>query len=154
MKKLQFLGVKHRNVILKHQDCIKNFIKKLSISVSYFCKFFIFVIILDLQRLKPFTLKWYHRQEMTKLSNEQYSSKSEFIWCSSSRRLKNLDCNPFVIGADAVQAKNEVRELGLILDSDLSMTSQITGLVRTSFAILRQLRSVSRSLTQGIRLPI
>ena len=28
------------------------------------------------------------------------------------------------------------------------MTSHITGLVRTSFAILRQLRSVSRSLTR------
>src|SRR6218665_563594 len=38
--------------------------------------------------------------------------------------------------------------LGLILDRDLSMTSHITGLVRTSLAILRQLRSVSRSLTQ------
>src|SRR6218665_996692 len=67
------------------------------------------------------------------------SSKSEFIWCSSSRRLKYLDCNPFVIGADAVQPKNEVRDLGLVLDRDLTMTSHITGLVRTSFAILRQL---------------
>ena len=71
------------------------------------------------------------------------SSKSEFIWCSSSRRLKYLDCNPFVIGADAVQPKNEVRDLGLVLDRDLTMTSHITGLVRTSFAILGQLRSVS-----------
>jgi len=76
------------------------------------------------------------------------SSKSEFIWCASSRRVKKLDCNPFVIGTDAVQPKNEVRDLGLILNRDLSMTSHITGLVRTSFAILRQLRSVSRSLTQ------
>src|SRR6218665_3754862 len=59
-----------------------------------------------------------------------------------------IDCNPFVIGADAVQPKNEVRDLGLVLDRDLTMTSHITGLVRTSFAILRQLRSVSRSLTQ------
>src|SRR6218665_2190477 len=79
---------------------------------------------------------------------ELNSSKSEFIWCSSSRRLKYLDYNPFVIGADAVQPKNEVRDLGLVLDRDLTMTSHITGLVRTSFAILRQLRSVSRSLTQ------
>src|SRR6218665_1365028 len=55
---------------------------------------------------------------------------------------------PFCIGADAVQPKNEVRDLGLVLDRDLTMTSHITGLVRTSFAILRQLRSVSRSLTQ------
>src|SRR6218665_61878 len=76
------------------------------------------------------------------------SSKSEFIWCSSSRRLKYLDCNPFVIGADSVQPKNEVRDLGVVLDRDLTMTSHITGLVRTSFAIIGQLRSVSRSLTQ------
>ena len=67
-----------------------------------------------------------------------------------SRRLKYLDCNPFVIGADAVQPKNEVRDLGLVLDRDLTMTSHITGLVRTSFAILRQLTSVSRSLTQDV----
>src|SRR6218665_850043 len=73
------------------------------------------------------------------------SSKSEFIWCSSSRSLKHLDCNPFVIGADAVQPKNEVLDLCLILDRDLSMTSHITGLVRISFGILRQ---NPRSLTQ------
>ena len=54
----------------------------------------------------------------------------------------------FVIGADAVQPKNKVRDLGLILDKDLSMTSHITRPVRISFAILRQLRSVSRSLIQ------
>ena len=48
------------------------------------------------------------------------SSKSEFIWCSSSRRLKNLDCNTFVIGADAVQPKKEVRDLGLIVDRDIN----------------------------------
>src|SRR5688572_8244224 len=76
------------------------------------------------------------------------SSKSQFIWCSSSRRVERLDRSPFVIGADAVEPRNEVRDLGLILDSDLSMTTHITGLVRTSFGILRQLRSVSRSLTQ------
>ena len=64
------------------------------------------------------------------------SSKSEFIWCSSSRRVEKLDRSPFVIGADAVEPKNEVRDLGLFLDRDLSMTSHITGLVRTSFGIL------------------
>src|SRR6218665_1796471 len=47
-----------------------------------------------------------------------------------------------------IQLKNEVRDLSLILDRDLSMSSHITGLVRTSFAILRQLTSVYRSLTQ------
>jgi len=78
------------------------------------------------------------------------SSKSEFIWCSSSRMVEKLDPNPFIIGVDAVEPKNEVRDLGLILDSDLSMTTHITGLVRTSFGILRQLRSVSRSLTQDV----
>src|SRR6218665_1292038 len=49
---------------------------------------------------------------------------------------------------NSVQPKNEVRDLGLILDRDLSMTSHITKLVRTSFAVLRQLRTVHRSFTQ------
>src|SRR5688572_21209788 len=78
------------------------------------------------------------------------SSKSEFLWCLSSRRVEKLDRNPFVIGTDAVKTKNEVCNLSLFLDSDLSVMSYITGLVRTSFAILRQLRSVSRSLTQDV----
>src|SRR6218665_2244462 len=78
------------------------------------------------------------------------SSKSEFIWCSLSSKIERLDCCPFVIGADSVEPKVEVRDLGLILDRDLSMSSHVTGLVRTSFAILRQLRSVSRSLTQDV----
>jgi len=62
--------------------------------------------------------------------------------------VRNLDCNFFVIGVDAVQLKNEVRDLSLIFDRDLPMTSHrpITGLVKTSFA--RQLRSGSLSLTQ------
>ena len=76
------------------------------------------------------------------------SSKSEFVWCSFSCRVKNLDCKTFVIGASAVQPKNEIHNLSLIFERGLSMTSYITGLVRTSFAILRQLRSVFRSLTQ------
>src|SRR6218665_2932542 len=64
--------------------------------------------------------------------------------------MKNLDCNPFVIGGDAVELRNEVRYLGLILNWNLSMMSHITVLVRTSFVIIhvRQLTSVSRSLTQ------
>src|SRR6218665_2029542 len=80
--------------------------------------------------------------------NRLNSSKSEFIWCSSSRKIERLDCCPFVI--DAVEPKVEVRDLGLILDRDLSMSSHVTGLVRTSFATLRQLRSASRSLTQDV----
>src|SRR6218665_1590529 len=78
------------------------------------------------------------------------SSKSECFWCSSSRNIERLDCCPFVIGADAVEPKVEVRDLCLILDRDLFMSSHVTGLVSTSFAILRQLRSVSQSLTQDV----
>src|SRR6218665_880359 len=63
---------------------------------------------------------------------------------------KTIDCCPFVIGADAVEPKVEVRDLGLILDRDQSMSSHVTGLVKTSFVILRQLRSVSRALTQDV----
>jgi len=71
-------------------------------------------------------------------------------------KVDRLDCSPFIIGVDAVEPKVKVSDLGLTLDRDLSMLSHVTGLVRTSFVILRQLRSsgwlrsVSRSLTQDV----
>lgn len=63
---------------------------------------------------------------------------------------EKLDCSAFIIDTDAAEPKSEVRDLGHFLARDLSMTSHVTGLMRTSFSILRQLRSVSRSLTQDV----
>jgi len=78
------------------------------------------------------------------------SSKTELIWFTSSRRLKHLDNTPFQVCADLVQPTSAVRDLGLQLDSSLSLVPHITKVVRTCFGVLRQLRTVIRSLPRDV----
>ena len=78
------------------------------------------------------------------------SSKTELIWFTSPRRLNRLDNTPFLVCADLVQPTNEVRDLGLQLDSCLSLVPHITKVVRTCFGVLRQLRTVIRSLSRDV----
>ena len=74
------------------------------------------------------------------------SSKTEFLWCASSRRQHQLDHTPFTLGTDVVEPATLVRNLGLYLENDLSMRQHIVKLVRTSFGILRQIGPVIRTL--------
>src|SRR6218665_421554 len=74
---------------------------------------------------------------MEKLDHSPFVIEGEvvepgFIWCSSSRRGGKLDHSTFLIGGDAVEPRNEVCDIGLILDGDLPMTSHVTGRGRTS----------------------
>ena len=78
------------------------------------------------------------------------SSKTELIWFSSSRGLYQLDNTSFLVCADLVQPTNEVRDLGLQLDNCLTLVSHITKVVQTCFGVLRQLRSVIRSIPREV----
>jgi hypothetical protein len=55
-----------------------------------------------------------------------------------------------VVGADAVSPVNSVRDLGIFLDSDLSMRTHITRTVAGCFAALRQIRSIRRSVAKPV----
>jgi len=78
------------------------------------------------------------------------SSKTELIWFSSPRRLNQLDNTPLLVCSDLVQPTNEIRDLGLQLDNCLSLVPHITKVVRTCFGVLRQLRSVIRTLPRDV----
>ena len=43
---------------------------------------------------------------------------------------------------------SSVRDLGVHINSDVSLSTHVTATVRTCFALLRQIRSVRRSLTR------
>ena len=78
------------------------------------------------------------------------SNKTEFLWCSSRRRQHQIDQSAFTVNHDQVNPSVSVRNLGVILSSDLSMTEHVTHVVCTCFAVLRQLRQVQRFLTPTI----
>ena len=74
------------------------------------------------------------------------ASKTEFLWCSSSRRIHLHDRTSFHVGDDLVQPASVVRDLGLYIDEALTMTDHINNLMRTCFGILRQLKTIRRCL--------
>jgi hypothetical protein len=78
------------------------------------------------------------------------TAKTEVIWFASARRQHQLPVEPLVVGADAVTPVRSVRDLGIFLDSDLSMRTHITRAVAGCFAALRQIRGIRRSVTEPV----
>jgi hypothetical protein len=76
------------------------------------------------------------------------TAKTEVLWCASSRRQHQLSASPLMVGPDAVSPASCVRDLGVYVDNDLSMTTHISKTVASCFAALRQIRSIRRSLSQ------
>ena len=74
--------------------------------------------------------------------------KTEVMWCSSTRRQHQVPLGPVSIGNSSVPTVSSVRDLGVHINSDLSLSTHVTATVRTCFAVLRQIRSVRRSLTR------
>jgi len=56
----------------------------------------------------------------------------------------------FAIGADVITPVSSVRDLGIYLDSDLSMRTHLSKTVSACFAVLRQIRSIRRSVTRPV----
>jgi len=73
-------------------------------------------------------------------------AKTEVMWCASSRRMHLVPAVPHRVGADNVTPVSFVQDLGVYLDADASMTTHISRTAASCFGILRQLRSIQRSL--------
>ncbi len=78
------------------------------------------------------------------------SDKTEFIWCATSRRLHQLPVVGPTICSTAVSPSTSVRDLGIFVDSDLSMRAHVQQTVWRCFAALRQLRSIRRSVSASV----
>jgi len=69
------------------------------------------------------------------------------ITTSSGFDLPWVPDDPLRVSSDLVRS---VRNLGIHLDSNLSMNTRITRTVSGRFAVLRQIRSISRSVSQPV----
>ena len=74
-------------------------------------------------------------------------SKTELIWLGTSRRLQHCDgFNMTVCGAD-VRPVDCVRDLGILIDSNMTLSNHVNNVAGIYFYQLRQLRIIRRSLT-------
>ena len=75
------------------------------------------------------------------------SEKTEMIWFPSRRNLKNISrCFVRVFKSNIFPSKS-LRNLGISMDRDLTMSMQISKTIQTCFTFLRQIRSIKGCLT-------
>jgi len=69
------------------------------------------------------------------------TAKTEILWSTidTGRRLHQLPQLPFRVGTDEVVPASVVRDLGIYIESDVSMRSHVAKTVSACFAVLRQL---------------
>ena len=68
------------------------------------------------------------------------------MWCVPPRRRHQLPVDQLTIQSTTVASRESVRDLGVYLDSDMSMHKHVTQLVCSCYGVLRQLRSIRRTL--------
>ena len=78
------------------------------------------------------------------------TAKTEVLWCASCRRQHQIPQSTVRIGDDDVTPVAFVRDLGIYLDSDVSMRTHVGKTVSSCFGVLRQLRSISRSVSRPV----
>jgi len=66
------------------------------------------------------------------------TAKTEFPWSTTSRRLHQLPQLLLRVGSDHIAPASVVRDLGIYIDSDVSMRSHVAKTVLTCHAVLRQ----------------
>lgn len=70
------------------------------------------------------------------------SSKTEVMWCATSRRQHLLPASALSVDGVMVDPVTSVRDLGIYIDADLSMRTHVQRTVSRCFAALRQLRQI------------
>ena len=78
------------------------------------------------------------------------TAKTEILWCSTTRRQNHLPPAAVCVGENHVLPLTTVRDLGILIDNDVSMRSNVSLTVSGCFAVLRQLRSIRCSVSDSV----
>src|SRR6218665_419954 len=75
--------------------------------------------------------------------------KTDFLWCATRRRCINLDTGELSVCGALIRPLTSVHDLGVLLESDLSMRCHVSWTVGCCFCQLRLIRSCIKSLPLG-----
>jgi len=74
------------------------------------------------------------------------TSKTELLWCATTRRQSQLPCTPLRVEPHLVNPASTVCDLGIYIDAYLSGCTKVLKTTASCFAALRQLQTVRRCL--------
>ena len=76
-------------------------------------------------------------------------AKTQVMWLGSSQQLTKIQIKDISILKTTVRVTETARDLGVVIDSQLSLASQVSAVSRSCYYQLRQLRSVVNLLSDG-----
>ena len=69
------------------------------------------------------------------------AAKTQLIWLGSSQLLDRVNCHDvLVLGTSRVAISDTARDLGVVIDRELSLAAHVTAVCRSGYNQLRQLR--------------
>ena len=75
-------------------------------------------------------------------------TKTQVLWLQGSRYLVDrITVRHVLVLSSSVQVVDSARDLGVVIDSHLTMADHVTAVYRSAYFHLRQLRLVTRSLS-------
>ena len=75
------------------------------------------------------------------------AEKTQAVWIGTRQQLSKVDITEFRLGSAVVRLSDTVSDLGVMVDSRLTMADHVAAVRRSCFFQLRQLRAVRPSLT-------
>ena len=78
------------------------------------------------------------------------ADKSKAPWCTSTRRQHQIPEDLLLVISDTVTPVRSVRDLGIYVDFDLSMSTHVMRTVTSCFAVIRQIRNIRLSVSQPV----
>jgi hypothetical protein len=75
------------------------------------------------------------------------TEKTQAIWVGTRQQLNKVDIMELQLGSSTVRFSDTVSDLGVMVDSQLTMADHVAAVCRSCFFQLRQLRTIRSSLT-------
>jgi len=72
------------------------------------------------------------------------------MWLGSRQQLDKLSVQQVTVVSSPVTVSSHARDLGVVIDSQLSLSGHVNALCRSCYHQLRQLRPVTRSLSENV----
>ena len=77
------------------------------------------------------------------------AAKTQLLWLGSSQLLDKDNCRDVLVLGTRVAISDTARDLGVVIDRELSLSAHVTAVCRSGYNQLRQLRPVVRLLSMN-----
>jgi len=74
------------------------------------------------------------------------ATKTQVMWLGSPQQISQVDVSHVPVLSELIKVVESARDLGVVIDSHLSLSAYVATLCRSGFYHLRQLRTTARSL--------